>query len=134
MSQPSDFLNWRVWVGPGVASVLIIAVISWQLDGIRDRFTSVEARSANAEVGVGKLDDKIDRRGEATERRVVETNQRIDRVLENQTSAAAQLSTVTTDLNYIKGRLDRVAERLNVAAADPSSVPTAGRQNAISAL
>ena len=114
----------REWMAPAVASAAILAVITWQLDGIRDRFTSVEARIGTAERAAEGVDTKLDRRGEAIERRVVETNQRIDRILEQQTSIAQQISRAEVELNYIRTRLDRVAERLQVSAA-PADMPTA---------
>lgn len=63
------------------------------------------------------LDEKIDRRSEAVERRVSETNQRIDRLLEQQAATNSRLSEVKVDLGYVRSRLDKVAEKLQVSEA-----------------
>lgn len=70
---------WKSWLAPGVVGAIVIAVISWQLEGIRDRFTSVEARigatesrADASEPRLSSIDEKIDRRGEAIELRVTE--------------------------------------------------------------
>jgi hypothetical protein len=58
------------------------------------------------------LDDKIDRRVEAVEVRIRETNGRIDLIISNQGTAQRQLATLEADLNRVQSRVERVYEKL----------------------
>ncbi|KAI9881761.1 MAG: hypothetical protein M1823_006528, partial [Watsoniomyces obsoletus] len=91
----------------------------------RQLHAAIESREIAAGSGVFALDEKVDRRAEAIEARVSETNQRVDRILEGQTSAAERTAQIQTDLNYVKDRIDRIAEKLEVAALPNANFPYA---------
>jgi hypothetical protein len=119
-------MKWNDWLAPGVilaAIGLAFTIVTLQVNAISGRFSTLEAAYGNIDRRVLGGDDKLDRRAEAIEKRIVETNQRVDRVLENQTSLAAQLSKVETELSYIRSRLDRVADKLQVSALPGSTTP-----------
>jgi hypothetical protein len=114
---PKKTQGLREWIAPGVifgGLSLGFTVLFFELNGASTRIDGVDRR-------VGDVDVKIDRRAEAVERRIVETNQRIDHVLEQQARVSELISSVKT-------QIDRVANKLQVSEIPTSSEPTGAIQ------
>lgn len=112
-------IDWKPWVAP----VVVIAVGIGLLAHFDVQFSTLHGRIGDLDSRLRGVDEKIDRRGEAIEQRVAETNKRVDTVLEIQRDLAAQVSGVETGLTYVKGRLDQVAQKLEIASAPVDADP-----------
>jgi hypothetical protein len=115
--------KWRDWLAPGVAAGIVTAVVTWQLSGMGARFTAIDNQYADLARRLTDLDAKLDRRVDALAISVKDTNTRIDSVLLQQTTMSAQLGRAEAELAYIRGRVDRVAEKLQVTGLQLSPVP-----------
>lgn len=113
-----DWGAWRLPASIIAGAALVAGVVGTLLTLQTSRFTAIEAR-------IQAADEKIDRRVDALENRIGGITQRIDTVIGNQGTASVQLGRLETELAYIRARLDRVAERLQVSAV-PTEAPTAG--------
>lgn len=105
----------KEWAAPGVVMAVIVAATAWTQMSI----STVGGQVSQQAVRLQAIDEKIDRRGEATDRRVVETNQRIDTILATQASTSAQIGALQAEMAYIKGRIDKIADKLQVSAVEP---------------
>lgn len=114
------------WLTPatiiGVAGLLLVVITS-QLNGISDRIASIETREGNIGARIEAVDSSINIRSNAIESRLGDTNARIDRVLEGQAASATAAAHMQIELSYVRGRLDQIAERLEIAEA-PMIEPT----------
>lgn len=106
------------WLTPWLAPAAVVAIFGLFLTSFNGRFTSIEAQYADTGKRLTELDTKLDRRADALLQSIRETNTRIDGVLQNQTALAAQVARVEGELSYIRGRLDKVADKLQVSSAD----------------
>jgi hypothetical protein len=99
----------KQWGTPGaiLAGLGLIATI------LIFRFGAVDAQYADVSKRLTEMDAKIDRRSDVL-------GGRFDAILQQQTNMAAQLGAVQGELAYIKLRLDRVADKLQVTAVEPS--------------
>lgn len=117
---------WEEWKAPGVllaALGLVFIVVSWQLSSINERIGSIEGREDTTAANMRDVGAKVDRRAEAVESRVSETNSRVDRILEGQTAAAEQVARLQSDVTYVRDRVDQIAERLEASAPPTRASP-----------
>jgi hypothetical protein len=115
--------TWKEWLAPGVASGVVLAVITWQLANIRDRFSSLDAQYADVGHRLTALDSKVDLKIDGLEKRIAETNQnitdahrRIDIVLQQQNTTSSQLGGLERDVSYLKSQVDRIALKVQASA------------------
>ncbi len=101
------------WIAPGI----IIAVMTLWLAIAGGRFTSLDGQYTDIGKRLTDLDAKSDRRIDGL-------GSRFDAVLQQQSALAAQIGSVQAELAYIKGRLDKVADKLQVTTVVPSAAPT----------
>lgn len=118
--------HWEEWRTPATiigAAGLLMVVISWQLNGISDRITSIETREGNIGTRIEAVDSSINNRANAIDARLDSANRRIDEILKGQNSAVTTAAQMQIELFYVRGRLDQIAERLEIAEA-PAAIPT----------
>jgi uncharacterized coiled-coil protein SlyX len=106
--------GWTAWIAPAI----VVAVVSTGVIFLNNRFATVEERVATIDRRLQAADEKMDRRFEAVEKRVAETNTRIDQIISNIATISVQQGKTDTEIGYIRNRLDKVADKLQVAAAD----------------
>lgn len=119
--KPTAETYLREWAAPGViiAALGLVAILGQcQLSGIDNRLGTIDQRLI-------ALDEKIDRRGESIEQRVAETNKRIDAGLSTQSEVSVKVNKTESDVLYLRERIDKIAEKLQVASAAPNEVPVA---------
>lgn len=111
---------------PWLTPAIVIAVVGLAFTVISSRFTSIDAQYADTGKRLTDLDAKLDRRTDALLQSIQNTNTRIDAILQQQTTLASQVGRVETEVSYVRGRLDKIAEKLQVAEAEPQvpMVPT----------
>jgi tetrahydromethanopterin S-methyltransferase subunit G len=109
------------WFAPGIA----VAVVGLGLTFFNSRFTSIEAQYSDTAKRLTELDAKLDRRADALLQSIRETNSRIDAVLQQQATLASQVGRIEAELGYIRSRLDKVAEKLQVTSAE-EKIPKPG--------
>lgn len=109
------------WLSPWLAPAAVVAVLSLFLTSFNSRFTSLENQYADTGKRLTELDSKLDRRADALLQAIRETNTRIDGVLQTQATLASQVARVEGELSYIRSRLDKVADKLQVSSVEPSA-------------
>jgi hypothetical protein len=100
-----------------------LAALALTFNILNSRFTSLDAQYADTGKRLTDLDSKLDRRAEGLQQSIRDTNARIDTLLQQQTTLAAQIGRVEAEMGYVRTRLDKIAEKLQVADAGPI-VPT----------
>jgi hypothetical protein len=110
------------WLAPGVAAGVVLAVITWQLDNIRDRFASLDSQYVDMSRRLTGLDAKLDLKIDGLERRITETNQnitdahrRIDMVLQQQNKTGEQIAGLERDVIYLRSQVDRIAAKVQAS-------------------
>jgi tetrahydromethanopterin S-methyltransferase subunit G len=93
-------------VKPRVTVAILIAVLVALIIQFNLQYNAVSKRLTD-------IDAKIDRSVDAL-------TGRFDAMLQQQTAAAAQLVALQNELRYLKARLDRIADRLQMSAVEPN--------------
>lgn len=107
------------WLAPGI----LLTVLGIATAMVNVRFTMIDTQYADVTKRLTELDSKLDRRADGILQNVRDTNARIDAILQQQTTLASQLARLEAEQAYIKGRLDRVADKLQVSAVSPTNSP-----------
>jgi hypothetical protein len=105
-----------------------MAIVGLGLTFFNSRFTAIEAQYSDTGKRLTELDAKLDRRVDALLQSIRDTNSRIDVVLQQQTTLASQLGRIEAELVYVRVRLDKVAEKLQVTSVEekiPPLIPVA---------
>jgi hypothetical protein len=104
---------------PWFTPAIVVAIVGIAFTVISSRFTSIDAQYADTGKRLTDLDAKLDRRADGLLQSLRDTNIRIDTILQQQTTLAAQVGRVEAEMSYIRSRLDKIAEKLQVADAGP---------------
>ena len=80
-----------------------VTVFACELRGIETRLTDVDSKIAN-------VDTKIDRRTEAVEQHLTETDNRLDLGLDRQADMSSKINKIDADLSFIHERIDKLDE------------------------
>src|SRR5262245_16543519 len=101
--------TWRDLITPAsvlTIGALAVAVFAFELRGIEARLADIDSEIAN-------LDAKIDRRGEAMEQHLsqtdnllAETTKRLDLGLNQQADMSSEINKIDADLTFIHKRID----------------------------
>lgn len=110
-------MSWKDWVGPSaILAVLALggAYGSARLSAIDNQYGDVGRR-------ITELDSKLDRRIDAL-------TGRFDAILQQQGTLTLQLGLLQSEISYVKNRLDKIADKLQVTKVEPTGIPaTAAR-------
>ncbi len=119
-----------VWITPaailGSAGLVVSflnyegSVLAGRFGGVEARMQAVESRVQTIDQRIQGVDDKVDRRAEAVEKRIEAVTQLLDTLVGLQGDAKSQTAKIETELSYVRGRLDRIADKLQVASAQPT--------------
>jgi hypothetical protein len=113
----------KVAESPWFTPAIVIAAIGLALAFFYSRFASIDAQYVDTGRRVTDLVAKFDRRTDGLLQSIRDTNARIDTVLQQQTTLASQVGRVEVDMGYVRSRLDKISEKLQVAELEPQ--PTA---------
>jgi hypothetical protein len=105
-------MTWKDWIAPGV--VMTIVGIAATL--VLARISSLDTQYADVSRRLTEIDAKLDRRVDGI-------TSRFDGILQQQTALAGQIGNAQGELAYIRSRLDKVAEKLQVTSADDPVAP-----------
>lgn len=112
----------KPWLAPSVIGGVVVLAVSWQVNQTNSRFDFLDRQYADIGQRLTNLDAKSDRRIDALA-------QSASAILTQQAAMSSQLGRAEAQLAYIQGRIDKIAQKLEIASADElkfNSIPSPG--------